>query len=453
MRAAIYLRQSKDTAGTGLAVERQNKDCQKLAADRGWTVVATFTDNDTSASTGKRRPGYEQILALIESRDIDVVIAWHVDRLTRRLADLEDLITRCEIAGVRVATVSGDLDLSTDAGRLVGRILASVARGEIERKSARQKRATLQAAESGAPPARRAFGFTKSGDHDPAEAPALVELYGKVLAGMSLVTATTWLNQRGHRTAVTGREWERSGVRRLLLNPRNAGFRVHRGEIVKLGTWAPIVPEEIWRATVELFADQSRRAGPAMNARKWLGSGLFVCHCGAKLVVNYSRHGDRQYQCRPSGHLSRSAKPIDALVEQVIVARLRRADLADLLAPEQSTDVARLRDEATTMRLRLDQATADYSNGLLTGRQLQAVTLHVEGRLSEVERAMADAGRGSRLAPLLSAPDPGQAWLDADLSTRQSIIDAIAEVTIFPGGRGRALFDPATVNVVWKGQG
>ena len=152
-RAAIYLRQSKDATGAALAVERQRADCQRLAAERGWQVVATFTDNDLSASTGKPRPGYLELLALVDTRAVDVVVAWHVDRLTRRLAELEDLIDRCEKAGVRVATVSGDLDLSTDAGRLVGRILGAVARGEIERKSARQQRAALQAAESGREPA------------------------------------------------------------------------------------------------------------------------------------------------------------------------------------------------------------------------------------------------------------------------------------------------------------
>ena len=115
MRAAIYLRQSKDTSGNGLAVERQRKDCEKLAADRGWTVVATFTDNDISASNGKRRPGYEDLLTLIDTRQVEAIVAWHVDRLTRRLADLEDLITRCDVTGVKVATVSGDLDLSTDS--------------------------------------------------------------------------------------------------------------------------------------------------------------------------------------------------------------------------------------------------------------------------------------------------------------------------------------------------
>ena len=446
MKALIYVRQSKDTAGTGLAVERQRQDCEKLAADRGWTVTGTMTDNDLSASSGKHRPGYADLLASIDAGTVDVVIAWHVDRLTRRLSELEDLIGRCEAAGVRVATVSGDLDLSTDAGRLVGRILGAVARGEIERKSARQKRAALQAAESGRPPSRRAFGFT-NGDHDPAEAAALRELYPQIVGGMSIVAATKWLNAKGHHTT-SGKRWDRSSVRVMLLNPRNAGLRAHRGTVVAQGDWQPIVDEAVWRATVELLTDPARKR--TRPARRWLGGGTFFCHCGARCRVNYSHRGTRVYQCQASAHLSRAADPIDDVVRQVIAARLSRGDLAALLAAEVSDDVPALRDEAAALRLRLDQCAADYAEGLLTGRQVQVATVKVSDRLAEVEAALADAGRGSRLGPLLDAPDPGQAFLAADLDVQRGCLDALATVTVLRGTPGRAPFDPETVRIVWR---
>ncbi|MGZ6827716.1 MAG: recombinase family protein, partial [Mycobacteriales bacterium] len=129
LRAAIYARQSLDRTGEGAAVDRQVADCQAIADRRDWVVVETITDNDMSASTGKPRPGYQRLLSLMRSRSVDAVIVWHVDRLTRRLVDLEEVITICETTGVRLATVTGDLDLGTDTGRMLARILASVARG------------------------------------------------------------------------------------------------------------------------------------------------------------------------------------------------------------------------------------------------------------------------------------------------------------------------------------
>src|SRR3954466_3605043 len=103
MRAAVYARQSLDRTGEGAAVDRQVADCQRIADQRGWVVVETITDNDTSASTGKPRPGYQRLLGLMRSRSVDAIVVWHVDRLTRRLVDLEEVITICEATGVRLA--------------------------------------------------------------------------------------------------------------------------------------------------------------------------------------------------------------------------------------------------------------------------------------------------------------------------------------------------------------
>ena len=133
-RAVIYTRQSKDTEGNGQAVARQLADCERLAAARGWHVVARIEDNDTSASNGKTRRGFNRVMGMVDGRTVDVVIVWAVDRLVRKLADLEHVIDTCEAAGVKLATVSGDLDLSTDQGRLVGRILH---RSHVARWSAR----------------------------------------------------------------------------------------------------------------------------------------------------------------------------------------------------------------------------------------------------------------------------------------------------------------------------
>ena len=89
MRVAIYARISADKTGAGLGVERQIEDCEKLAADNGWIVVARHSDNDISAYSGKPRPGYKALLDGIKAGEYDAVIVWHQDRLLRRPRDLE----------------------------------------------------------------------------------------------------------------------------------------------------------------------------------------------------------------------------------------------------------------------------------------------------------------------------------------------------------------------------
>ena len=158
-QGGFYLRVSLDKSGDGLGIERQREDCRRLAEQRGWTVTSEIVENNTSATYGPR-PGFEQLLQLMESQQIDTVIVWHVDRLLRKMTDLERVIELVETSNVRVATVSGEIDLGTDMGRMVGRIMASVARAEVERKSARHKRANLQKAQAGKPHgSKRAYGY------------------------------------------------------------------------------------------------------------------------------------------------------------------------------------------------------------------------------------------------------------------------------------------------------
>jgi len=96
-RAAIYCRISRDATGSGAGVDRQRDACLKLAADRGWTVESQhiYVENDTSATKGKR-PVYAKMMQAAESGAVDVIVAWHVDRLTRKLPELEHLITLSE---------------------------------------------------------------------------------------------------------------------------------------------------------------------------------------------------------------------------------------------------------------------------------------------------------------------------------------------------------------------
>src|SRR4030081_3761184 len=126
LRAAIYTRISHDRTGEGAGVERQLHACKMLAEFRGLNVVAVFSDNDISAYSGKKRPGFEKLLAAIARGEIDVVICWHPDRLYRRMKDLHRIIDEraSPRGGVSIASVTGgDVDLSTPAGRMVAQIL------------------------------------------------------------------------------------------------------------------------------------------------------------------------------------------------------------------------------------------------------------------------------------------------------------------------------------------
>jgi site-specific DNA recombinase len=149
-RAAIYARISEDRLGDRAGVDRQRVDCEELIRRRRWEVAGVYVDNDVSASNDKRRPEYARLLDDLKAGALDMIVAWHPDRLHRRPAELESFIELLEATGAGVATVqAGELDLATPSGRLVARMLGAVARHEVDLKAARQRRKHEELARAG----------------------------------------------------------------------------------------------------------------------------------------------------------------------------------------------------------------------------------------------------------------------------------------------------------------
>lgn len=432
-------------------MERQREDCLKLCAERGWDVAQVFTDNDVSASSRKPRPEYARMLAAVDAGGAEIVVAWHVDRLTRRLTELEELIDLSQRTGLRIATVTGDVDLSTDAGRLVGRILASVARGEVERKGARQKRAQQQAAEQGRPAGgRRPFGYAADGvTVNEVEARHVRAAYADVMHGASLKSiARRWNEARAFTSA--GNPWSHSTVRGVLKNPRYAGLRTYRGEVVGPATWPALVDADAFEAVRAILAVPERRT-TLTTARKYLLPSLALCwKCGSDVATGHTRHGKRVYVCRAGKCISRKAEPVDEYVAAVVIERLSRPDAADLLTESAGDELRALQAKAAGIRERLDDLATGLEEGILTLPAVRKSSARLRAELEVVEAEAAAAVHADALGPLVASGDVSEAWSALDIGQRRQVVDSLMVVTLLKPEAGRREFDPASVRIAWR---
>jgi len=461
MDVSIYCRISKDRAGAGLGVKAQEADCRTLAATLGATVATVRTDNDISAYSGKPRPGYRALLADVRAGAVGAVLVWHTDRLHRSPRELEDYIAACEPAGVATHTVkAGPIDLSTPSGRLVARQLGSVARYEVEHAVERMQRAKQRSAEAGTwKGGRRPFGYEADGvTIREAEARLVRSGVDAILAGASVHSVARDWNAAGS-TTTTGRPWQLSGPRRVILRPRNAGLMEHRGEILGSACWPAIVDAEKWRSAVRVLTEPSRRTNPGPSTRKWLGSGIYRCGVCRGRLRSSSRTRDAPiYRC-PSGHVVRGQNDLDGYVEAVVAGRLRRADAANLLRPSTSTfDVQAAEARTVELRHRLNQLAAVFAEGDIDAEQLAAGTRLLNTDLDRVRADIDAAYSGTMFEGLGSSPDPGAAWLHAPLDRKRAVLDALVRVTVHkaPAGRpagwraGESYFQPETVRLEWR---
>jgi len=345
----LYLRQSQDTTGQGVAIERQRTECKAYAQAHGMTVGPEYVDNDKSASKGVR-PAYQRLLTDIERGAVTGVLAWDLDRLHRQPMELETFINLADAKSIHLATVTGVADLGTDNGKMYARIKGAVGRAEVERKAERQKSANRQLAAKGdLQPKERPFGWLRTFEGsrpvfvelDPTEAPAIRAAVDELLTGRSALSIYKEWNARKLRTS-KGNAWDNDKFRKMLLRERNAGLLTYNGVTVT-ATCAPIItPEEL----DQLRAVTSSRVRQTHGGRVNGFSGVPRCVCGHRM---YLRKGPKAtYACNnpeAMSHNCLSAKILDEAMWHALRFRVAQA------APERA--VAEVLEALAATRARL----------------------------------------------------------------------------------------------------
>ena len=481
-RAVIYCRISQDRTGAGLGIERQREDCQALAERNGWDVVEVYVDNDISAYSGKKRPGYRRMLADLDEGTATVVIVWHTDRLTRSIVELEEYIDLSERRGIATHTVqAGTVDLATPSGRMTARILGAVARQESEHKGHRVARARQQKALAGEwHGGIRPFGWgvptgetrvkvdRQTGEEVevpvldmnqvvPEEAEALRHWTDTILAGGSIRGLVKWCADKGI-TSTRGNAVTHTDMRVMLMRPRNAGIAVYRGEEVGRGKWEPIVEEAKYRAVVAILTDPSRTTTPGAQP-KWLGSLLYRCGRGeCPRFVYVTQSGGRSYpsyRCQDGHGGGRRAEVVDQYVEDTIVQRLSEPDAHELLLPgPDDVDVTGLQAEAEQIRRRMKDLGGLFGAGQLELGPFTEGMDTARAQLEGVNRQLARAATVDPLVGLVGAPDVRKAWRALDLERQRNVLRALVTVTLKTPRPGRmpdgGYFDYSAVDFRWK---
>src|SRR5690606_15510058 len=381
MKAAIYARISLDRDGTYIKVENQLGPCHAFVGERGWEVGQVFVDNDLSATSGAERPEFE---ALLRSQP-EVIVVWHLDRLIRRMDDLERVIA----LGVNVHAIkAGHIDLSTPAGRAVSRTVTAWATYEGEQKAERMKLANRARAAKGVPQwSLRPFGYHLDGQVNEDEAPWVKQIASWIIhEGISLNDIARRLNEAGVPTTVGGK-WQGRTVRQLIINPRNAGLRTYHGEVMGEGVWEPLLTMEEWES-VRHRLELNRRPYKGTGTRKYLLSGIVECGiCGANMTGGMGAKEKPIYSCRPNHCMYRSAALLDDVVSEVVCAVLSGAGALSGQSP--TGDIERLRERRTEARRRMDEAAEAFAQGAITLKQLTSINEWCQRDLEDLDREVA----------------------------------------------------------------
>ena len=492
-----YCRISLDKSGAAQGVESQHAENEDLAAELGRTIAETYTDNDRSAFSGIERPEYRRMLADIASGRIECVIIWHANRLHRSVDEVGAFIRLAREHGVRLFSVSkaGEYRLDKAAGRkelLNDTVEAEYESGHRgERVALARKRQARQGAYGGgvrpygwgvdtgrvrsvcvnpkAPPMERRYEDRPVLDmtrHNEAEAAEIRRWASDLLSGVSIAQLLRDLAARGVKTAAEtdGRTLQRNGrpvkhkgwnsktIVQILTHPRTSGHAVYRGEIVTRNAFPAILPDETRQALITLFADPTRKTSPG-NTAKWLGSLIYrcgMCDDGTTMTVRRTNGGEVVYRCRERGHCQRKQSDVDAFVTSVIVARLSRPDVADLLPSRSTVDVVALRDRLRELDAEEVEAALQRRRKAITAVMLEVMTADIERERAEIRKQINDATAESPLTEFVGTDDAAGTWERLPLGRKREILRLLATVTLLPTGRGTRTFRPESIRWEWN---
>ncbi|MGU3502408.1 recombinase family protein [Mycobacterium sp. C31M] len=356
-RALIVTRLSKVTDAT-TSPARQREICEELCAQRGYEVVGIAEDLEVSGAVdpfGKKRPNLSRWLAN-EAEPFDVLVAYRVDRFTRSIRHLQQLVNWAEDHDkLVVSATEPHFDTTTPFAAVVIALMGTVAQMELEAISERnasksQRDIKLGKYRGSQPP----WGYLPAKVDgvwrlvlDKEQADVIREVAQRVIATEPLQRIAHDLTRRGVLTPkdhfgrfrgrkIENREWSVTTLKRSLLSETMLGYAVSKGKPVRNDDGSPVVRsepiltrEDFDAVRVELD-NRTKRGEPREASTSLL---LRVLHCGVCQSPAYKFNGGShsqfpRYRCKTMtkadkcGNGTIRADEVDPLVDGAVTTLL-----------------------------------------------------------------------------------------------------------------------------------
>lgn len=315
MRVAAYIRVSTDEQverGNSLKEQRERLDAYCRAM--GWPKPKVYSDDGYSAGTTKR-PFLEKLFKDIGNGDIDILLTTKLDRLTRSLLDLLQLIKFMDKYKCSYVSATENFDTTTAAGRMVLQLLGVFAEFERGRTSERvQDNMNSLAKNTDLALSRPCFGYdvvNRRYEINQIEEELVKLMFDLAENGHGTRLIAKELNTKNVLTK-QGKLWDSTNVRRILTNETISGTRI-TNKRKKVDGKTVMRPKEEWIIKKDnhpaiIDFDRFERIQGILDSRKrnkrhtesetYLLTGILKCgHCGKNMKGSTARiqRGDKSY--------------------------------------------------------------------------------------------------------------------------------------------------------------
>lgn len=249
--AGIYIRVStEDQAREGFSLPEQEERLREFCKFKRYDIYKVYKDAGISAKNDKR-PAYQEMLEDVKNKNINVIVAFKLDRLTRSVFDIEKLMKTVNELECDIDCLADESNTTTSNGRMVMRIMTSVSQNEIEKCSERTKVGLAGAIKQGHLPSQTPLGYMRDNKKlvpNPLTKDIVVRVFDLYLEGKSHQRIANIFNKEN----VLGKTWRDSSIQKILSNEIYKGDYIH-GKRTKHPTYyerviEPLVSKEKWES-------------------------------------------------------------------------------------------------------------------------------------------------------------------------------------------------------------
>jgi len=321
IKAAIYIRVStQEQAEEGHSIPMQTERLKKYCEAKGWLVASIYTDPGYSGSN-ILRPGLSKMISDINSGDINVVVVYKLDRLSRSQKDtlflIEDVFLKNNIDFV---SMNENFDTSSPFGRAMIGILSVFAQLEREQIKERMAMGHIGRAKegywhggSGAP---IGYDFIEGNlivnEYEALQVREIYDLFlkGNTIHGIASLMKSKYSNRYS--------SWNNHAtVGKIIKNSVYIGKIKYKG-LEYPGRHEPIISDEIFLSVKQRYAEMERGLTNSQKSSfkgNHLLSGMMFCgNCGARYFTKCTmskKHGTYYYYVCYSRDGNREMKKTD----------------------------------------------------------------------------------------------------------------------------------------------
>lgn len=241
--AGVYIRVStEDQAREGFSLGEQEEKLLALCKFKDLEVYKVYKDAGISAKDMEHRPQFQEMLKDMKDGKINYIVAYKLDRITRSVRDLEELISVLEQYNCFLLCDRDDVNTSTANGRFFVRMLTVLSQLEIEIVSERTKFGLNGAIKSGHIPGQRPFGYKSADDKkmiiDNATRPYVEKIFDMYLEGKSFQQIANYFEENN---IYPKKKWKDTTIQKIIDNKIYMGDYEQYKRIGKQENLEPIV--------------------------------------------------------------------------------------------------------------------------------------------------------------------------------------------------------------------